>query len=113
MKNFVQKGDALDLTAPSGGVTAGVPVKINNLIVVPATDADEDDTFAGYVKGVFDIAAEGATSGQAFAEGETVYWDATNKQATVTSTDNTAMGYAVAAKATADTSVRVMLVQGL
>ena len=110
MKNFVQKGDALDLTAPAGGVTAGVPVKINNLVVVPAIDADEGTTFAGHVRGV---TSEGAASGQAFAEGETVYWDAANKRATKTATGNTAFGYAVAAKATADTVVRIVLVPGL
>ena len=113
MKNFVQKGNALDLTAPSGGVTSGVPVKIGNMVVVPATDADEGDTFAGYVNGVFDITAEGAASDQALAEGATVYWDATNKRATATSTNNTAFGYAAAAKATADTTVRMLLVLGL
>ncbi len=113
MKNFVQKGDALDLTAPTGGVTAGVPVKINNLVVVSACDVDGGLPFAGYIRGVFDITAEGAESGQAFAEGETVYWDATNKRATKTATGNTAFGYAVAAKATADTVVRVVLVPGL
>jgi hypothetical protein len=52
---------------------------------------------------------EGAGSGQAWAVGDKVYWDDTNKRFTKTSTSNTLAGYAVAAALTADVVGRLRL----
>lgn len=110
MKNYVQRGEALDLTAPSGGVTSGVGYKIGAIIAIAAVSVAAGATFAGYTEGVFDVAAEGAGSGQAWAEGDLIYYDATNKRFTKTSTSNTLAGVAVAAKATTLTEGRLKLV---
>lgn len=79
MKNAVQKGDSLKLTAPTGGVTSGVPVLIGALLVVPVASADQGEIFAGQTCGVFDCAK---VSAQAWTEGATVYWDDTNSRFT-------------------------------
>ena len=53
--------------------------------------------------------AQGAGSGQAFAVGDAVYWDDTNKRMTKTSSGNTLVGAAMAAKLTAATTIRLRL----
>ena len=63
-----------------------------------------------HTTGVFDHIKEGAGSGQAFAVGDAVYWDNTNKRMTKTSSGNTKIGYAVLAALTTDVVIRVRLV---
>lgn len=109
MKNFVSSGRTLDLTAPSGGVVSGSPVKIGGFIAVPRVSAAEGDVFAADVEGVYDVKAEGAGSGQAWAEGDVIYWDNTAKQFTKTTTSNTKAGHATRAKLTADVAGQIRL----
>ena len=106
MKNFVQPGKALNLTAPSGGVTAGVALLIVGLIVVPATDADETKTFSGHTEGVFTLAKN---AGEAFAEGDVVYFDVSEGDFTKTATGNYRAGVAVAAALSAATEADIRL----
>lgn len=106
MKNFVHEGDALDLVAPSGGVTSGKGVKIAAIIAIAAVTAAAGETFAGYVRGVFDVDSD---TGTAWAVGDIVYWDDTNKVFTKTSTSNTKAGYVAAAKASGGTTGRIRL----
>lgn len=113
MKNYLQHGDTLDLTAPSGGVVSGSPVLIGGQLVVPCVSAAEGAVFAAKTTGVFQFVAEGAGSGQAWAEGETVYWDDANKRFTKTASGNTKRGHAVAAKLTADVVGSVKLIPTL
>lgn len=82
MKNYKQNGKALDMVAPTGGVTSGVPVKIGGLLVVPVTDADQTEKFAAETTGVFEFTKVGT---QAWNPGDTVFWDDTNKRFTKTS----------------------------
>lgn len=110
MKNFVQKGDTLDFVAPAGGVVSGSVYKIGGFLCVAATTTAEGLTFAGDVVGVFDVAAEGAGSGQVWAVGDLIYWDNTAKLFTKTSTSNTKAGLATAAKLTAATSGQLKLI---
>jgi predicted RecA/RadA family phage recombinase len=105
MKNYVQPGHALDLTAPAA-VTSGDPVKIGSLIVIPAADAASGETFVGYCEGVYDV---DKAAGSAWTEGLTLYWDDTNKVFTTVSTSNTKCGSAAAAAASGDTAGRIRL----
>ncbi len=109
MKNFVMHGDVVTAIAPTGGVTSGSGVLLNAQFGVATTSAAENEEFEMRLEGVFDLVAEGAGSGQAFAFGEPVYWDNTNKRCTKTSSGNTLIGKAMAAKLTAATSIRVRL----
>lgn len=112
MKNYVHDGKACDLTAPYA-LSSGGGAKVGQLIVIAAADAASGAAFVGYTEGVYDVLAEGAGSGQAWAEGDLVYWDNSAKQFTKTSTSNTKAGYAVAAKVTTGVLGRLRLVPGL
>lgn len=107
MKNFVQSGEVLDLTAPSGGVTSGLAVKIGSVIAIAAVTAAASEEFAAAVTGVFDVAA--ATS-QAWTQGALVYWDDTAKVFTTTASTNQKAGVAVAIKDSAAATGRVRLI---
>lgn len=110
MKNYMQPGCIVDLTAPSGGVVSGSPVLIGSLLAVPIASAAEDETFAGALEGVFTLAK--ATS-QTWSQGAKLYWDNSGKKAT-TSTgggSNRFIGHAVADAATNDTTGVVRLQQ--
>ncbi|KAF0124703.1 MAG: hypothetical protein FD152_2940 [Xanthobacteraceae bacterium] len=84
MKNYVQPGNTITLTAP---------------YAVASGDA---------LVGVFDITKVGS---QAWTVGAKVYWDDTNKRCTTVATDNTLIGVAVEAVASGagDTIGRVRL----
>lgn len=106
MENFIQPGNVLELTAPEGGVTSGAPVQIGQLLVVPAVTAAADAKFSGQVVGVFTLAK---ATGQAWAEGAILYWDAGNDRCTTTATGNLQVGCAAAAAESADTTGSVRL----
>lgn len=96
MDNFLQPGDSVEFTAPSGGVTAGTPVLIGQLLVVPATTASQTNKFVGKTTGVFSVTKVGS---QAWTEGAIVYWDAANDRFTTVATGNFRAGVAVEAVA--------------
>lgn len=94
MKNAVESGEVLTLTAPSGGVVSGRAYKIGSLIVVATVTADQTLPFAAVVQGVVSHAK---TSAQAWTEGEKLYWDNSGHVFTATSSGNTLCGVAAAA----------------
>jgi predicted RecA/RadA family phage recombinase len=99
MDNYLQRGEALDLIAPSGGVVSGRGVLIGAIFAVAAVDAAATALFAGYTEGVFQLAAATHASTQAIAAGTPVYWDDSGQgQCTATATGNTVIGVAVEAK---------------
>lgn len=106
-KNYVQPGDSLDLTAPTGGVTTGVGVLIGRLFSVALQTVAAAAAFVGRTRNVWDLAK---TSAQAWVAGDVIYWDDTNKRA-----DNVAtagfrrIGVAVAAAANPSSTGRVRL----
>lgn len=106
MRNYVQPGVVLDLTAPTGGVTSGVAVQIGQLLGIPAVTAAEGETFACQVVGVFDVPK---TAAEAWTEGALVYFDSAAGEFTTVSTGNLLAGAAVAAAAGADATGRIRL----
>lgn len=113
MKTKISSGEVINITAPVGGTTSGVGVKIGSLLVIPVTTNAAGDTVAAHCLGEFDHPAEGAASGQAWALGDPVYWDNANKRLTRTATDNTLAGVATSAKASTATTGRFLLTPGL
>jgi predicted RecA/RadA family phage recombinase len=106
MKNYVQEGDALTLTAPSGGVTAGNAMAIGDLVGIVANTAAEGETFVLNRGSVFDVPNKAGSL--AIAVGDIVYVTsafAVNK----TSSGNKRLGLAVAAAASDATVVRVLV----
>lgn len=110
MKKFVMEGDALDLTAPSGGVTGGTPYKIGSIICIAAATVAVGLTFVGYTEGVYDVPK---ATGAAWAEGDLLYWDDTAKNFTKTASTNQKAGYAVAAAVSGATEGRIRLVPSI
>lgn len=106
MNNFVQIGENLTLTAPSGGVVAGLGYLIGSLFVVATTTVAETLPFVGRVIGVVTLVK---ATGQAWTEGVKIYWDNSAHKATTTSGGNTLIGVATEAAASADTTGNVRL----
>ena len=105
MKNFIQKGDTLTLTAPTGGVSSGDGVLVGSLFGIAAGDAAENDNVEVQTTGVFDLPkATGAVT-----QGAKIYWDNTNKNVTTTATGNTLIGAATVAAVSGDATVQVKL----
>jgi predicted RecA/RadA family phage recombinase len=91
MRNYIQPGDVLTLTAPVGGVVSGNGYKIGQLFVVAAADAEAAEEFEGQASGVFDLPK---TTGAAWTEGALLYWDNSGHKVTVTATSNLLIGSA-------------------
>lgn len=106
MKNFVQPGDTIALTAPYD-VTSGKGFQVGGIFAVASFDALSGAGVEGQRTGVFDLAK---VSAQAWAVGEAIYWDNTNKVATnVKGTANLFIGYAVATAANPSSAGRLVL----
>lgn len=105
-RNYVQPGNTLTLTAPSGGVVSGTVYLIGTLLVVAQATVAQTLPFEGKVTGVFTVPK---TNAQAWTEGAKVYWDNTAKEFTTTSTSNTLAGVAAAAAANPSTTGNVRL----
>lgn len=108
--NYSQPGEKLDLTAPTGGVTTGVGTLVGRLFTVALATAAAAATFVGQRVGVWKLAK---TSAQAWAAGDKIYWDDTNKVASATLTAGFRfIGIAIAAAANPSSTGYVLLVTG-
>lgn len=106
--NYVQPGEIVTLTAPSGGVVAGTPKQIGQIVVVPMTTVAQTLPFEGAVTGVFDLPKIGS---QAWTEGALVYWDEGNDRCTTVGPGSVQIGVAVMAvgSGASETTGRVRL----
>jgi predicted RecA/RadA family phage recombinase len=91
MKGYVQPGEILEFIAPTGGVTAGVGVKIGDVLVIATETVAQTLPFRGIRLGVVEHAK---LSAQAWTEGQQVNWDDTNKRFTTVTTGNFKAGVA-------------------
>lgn len=105
MKNFIQRGDTLDIVA-AAAVTSGSVQLAGSIIGVANTDADIGETYALNVTGVYELPK---TSALAINVGDVLYYDATNHVVNKTSSGNTKIGVAVTAAANPSPSVHVRL----
>lgn len=95
MKNFVQDGKTLTMTAPTGGVVSGGVYQIGQLTVVATHAAAEAADFTAMPlggHGVFQVTKVGS---QAWTEGLIVYFDKDNARWTSTATGSLRCGWAV------------------
>lgn len=81
--NFLQPGRLDTFTAPTGGVTTGIPVLIGTMFVVPLVTALAGATFTGEVVGVWNLVKN---TGETWLEGQAVYFDVANARMTNDST---------------------------
>lgn len=104
MKNYIQPGNTLTLTAPAN-VKGGEIVTVGQIVGVAAGDAVSGADFDLVTVGVFDLPKVAA---QAITVGATVYVD-DDGLVTTTATDNVKLGVAVTAAANPSPSVAVRL----
>ena len=107
MKNFVQNGKNVDITAPYAVVSGG-GVLVGALFGVAVADIANGAVGSIATEGVYDLAAATGTGTNA-AQGDKAYWDNSAKKVTAVATNNTFVGYFLAAKATGDAVARVRL----
>lgn len=105
MKNQVQSGDALTLTAPYT-VVAGSMANVGNIIGVVLADAASAAPMVVETRGVFNLTH--AVTNTAASVGDIAYYDTTNRAISATTTFPRA-GVYVAAKVTTSTAVTVRL----
>ena len=107
MKNYVQPGNTVTLTAPYA-VSSGDGLLVGAIFGVAAGTAALGEPVEAALTGVYDLKK---VASQAWAAGDKVYWDNTAKEATRTTTSNTLIGVAVVAVAggAGDTIGRVRL----
>lgn len=104
MKNYVQQGHTLTLTAPAN-VLSGDGVLVGSLFGVAATHAQEGQPVECAVVGVFALPK---AAGE-MIQGALAYWDDTAKQVTGTEAANHLIGHVTETAASGDPTVRVRL----
>ena len=95
MKNYVQSGHTITLTAPYA-VASGDGLRVGSIFGVAAGDATSGATVEAALVGVFDLRK---VASQVWAPGDKIYWDDDKKEATKTATSNTLVGVATEAAA--------------
>ena len=105
MKNFVQPGDVLTMTA-TAAVGSGDGVQIGSVFGVALTDAAIGEDVALSVVGVFELPK---TAADDIAVGEKVYWDAGTAEVTDSDAAGDLIGVAVAVAAAGATTATVRL----
>jgi predicted RecA/RadA family phage recombinase len=95
MKNYVQPGNTITLTAPYA-VASGDGLLVGSIFGLASGSAALGETVEAALVGVFDLRK---VASQAWAQGDKVYWDNTNKEATKTDLGNTLIGVATEAVA--------------
>ena len=105
--NYVQEGKIMDYVNDTGSdISSGDGVVASSQFGVAITDIADTKTGSVAIVGVYKLAK---INTEAFAQGEKVYWNSTNKQLTTTATGNKVAGHAFEAALTADTEATVNL----
>ncbi|MGQ9686628.1 MAG: DUF2190 family protein [Thiobacillaceae bacterium] len=107
MKNYVQKGETVTLTAPYA-VSSGGGALVGSIFGVASADYASGAEGEFQLEGVFDLTRE-TGSGTGWSAGDLIYWDNTNKRTTKTATNNKLIGVAVKAAGDSAATGRVRL----
>ncbi|MCP3732015.1 DUF2190 family protein [Sphingomonas sp. MG17] len=105
MKGYIQDGDTITLTAPYDVVSGGGAL-VGAIFAAALQPVLSGKTGEFRRRGVMDLAK---ATGEAWTQGQKVYWDNTAKKLTTTSTSNTLVGAAAQAQASNDTVGRAMI----
>jgi len=105
MKNFVQEGKTITLTAPYA-VSSGGGLLVGSIFGVATNDAASGASVETLTTGVVTLAKNSA---EAWTVGELIYWDDTNKVVTATSTSHKLIGVAAAIAANPSSTGNVRL----
>jgi len=107
MKNFVQEGNTITVTAPAA-VTSGQLVVVGSLVGVAAFDAAQGEDVEIQRSGVFTLPK---VTTDVISQGDKLYWDAGQGKLTVTAGTGSKplVGAARAAAGNGTTTVEVVL----
>lgn len=105
MKNFVQPGDVVTLTAPYA-VASGAGAKVGSIFGVATGDVANAVAGEFMLVGVFDLPK---LSTDVITVGAKLYWDDTNKWVTVTASTHILVGVALLAAGNPSATARVRL----
>ena len=105
MKNFIQPGDTLSLTAPYT-LLSGDGFLVGSLFAVASADAANGAAVEGATTGVFELKK---TNAQAWTAGALIYWDNAAKECTTVPTSNKLIGVAAEAASNPTAKGRVRL----
>jgi predicted RecA/RadA family phage recombinase len=105
MKNYVAKGDIIDLVA-AGAITSGTPVVMTDVVGVPLISGVSGDTIPCAVEGIYELTK---LTGEAWTLGQKVYWDPGAVKCTTTAGALKQIGNASAAALSGDVIGRVKL----
>lgn len=105
MKNYIQAGDNLTVTA-TAAVTGGDGVLVGAIFGVAQGDAEAGEDVVVVRRGVFEFSK---VSTEVWTAGAKVYWDAVAATLTTTETDNVLVGAAVLAAANPSATGTVLL----
>jgi predicted RecA/RadA family phage recombinase len=106
MKNFIQRGDMITVTAPTGGVTSGQGVLVGNLFGIAAITAAEGGNVEIATVGVYELPK---LASAVIAAGDRVAWDDTAKQVVLPGTGMVSIGIATVAAGNGTATVRIRL----
>lgn len=106
MRNFIQSGDLIKVTAPAGGVTSGDGVLIGSLFGIAGGSAVEGGALTLATKGVYELPKLGTA---VLGTGDKVSWDATNSRCDAPGSGLYPIGVAVEAAGNGSATVKVRL----
>jgi predicted RecA/RadA family phage recombinase len=106
MKNYIQNGDMITVTAPVGGVTSGQCLLVGSLFGIVAASAAEGEAVEIATTGVFDLPKDAA---MVIDPGDRIAWDDTAKEIALPGVGLYPVGIAVTAAGNGTTTVRVRL----
>lgn len=108
MKNYVQVGDTVTLHVPdqTDGISSGDGLVVGSIFGVAVTDVEPDSDGEFKTTGVFDLPK---TTGEAWTQGQRIYWVAATGKCTTTAGSNKLIGTALEIEESADTIGRVRL----
>lgn len=91
MKNFIQPGQVVTLTAPYT-VVSGAGLLVGSIFGVASNDALSGASVEARLEGVFQLAK---LSSEVWTQGQLIYWDNTNKWCTNVASTNKLIGAAI------------------
>lgn len=110
MNNYIGPGNSVTVAMPYA-VGAGSGVLKGGLFGVAVSSCASGSTGVMSINGVYTGLVKASGTGEAWAVGDRLYWDDTNKRLTKTSTSNFAVGVALEAIGTAVTTAGEVLVR--
>lgn len=106
MKNFIQNGDVITATAPTGGITSGQGMVMGALFGVAATTAAEGEAVNIATRGVYELAKRTTAT---FTAGTVVSYDLPNRRCDAPGSGFYPIGVATEARGNGATTVPVRL----